>query len=173
LESREHAERRGARVLARILGYGSTFQPPATNGQAVSGSAIRAGIQTALSDAGVRPEDIGHVNAHGIATVADDRVEAQVIRDVLGDVPVTAPKSFFGDIGAGGGAVEMVVSLLAFVHGEIPVTLNYEQPDPDCPVNVVHGSPRPLGKPVALLLNQAQMGQAVAVVIAAERSALA
>ena len=173
LESREHAERRGAQILARILGYGSTFQPPATNGQPVSGSAIRAGIQTALSDAGMRPEDIGHVNAHGIATVANDRVEAQVIRDVLGDVPVTAPKSFFGDIGAGGGAVEAVVSLLAFARGEIPVTLNYEQPDPDCPVNVVHGSPRPLGKPVALLLNQAQMGQAVAVVIAAEPSALA
>jgi 3-oxoacyl-[acyl-carrier-protein] synthase II len=173
LESREHAERRGAKVLARILGYGSTFQPPATNGQAVSGSAIRAGIQTALSDAGLRPEDIGHVNAHGIATVADDRVEAQVIRDVLGDVPVTAPKSFFGDIGAGGGAVETVVSLLALAHGEIPVTLNYEQPDPDCPIKVVHGSPQPLGKPVALLLNQAPMGQAVAVVIAAEPTALA
>ncbi|NIL97942.1 MAG: beta-ketoacyl-[acyl-carrier-protein] synthase family protein [Planctomycetales bacterium] len=173
LESRAHAERRGARIVARILGYGSTFQPPATNGQPGSGAAIRAGIQIALSAAGMQPKDVGHVNAHGIATVEDDRREAQVIRELLGDVPVTAPKSFFGDIGAGSGAVEAVVSLLAFERGEIPVTLNYQQPDPNCPVNVVHGSPRPLGKPVALLLNQAPMGQAVAVVIAAEPSALA
>ncbi|NIP84682.1 MAG: beta-ketoacyl-[acyl-carrier-protein] synthase family protein [Planctomycetales bacterium] len=173
LESRAHAQQRGARILGRILGYGSTFQPPTRQGSPPEGQAIRAGIQAALAAAGLRPADIGHVNANGIATIEGDRTEAQAIRDVLGDVPVTAPKSFFGDIGAGGGAVEAVASLLGLAHGEIPVTLNYQQPDAECPVNVVHGQSQPLGKPVALLLNQAQMGQAVAVLIAAEPSRLA
>ncbi len=130
-------------------------------------------VSKGLADAGLAPADVGHVNACGIATVAGDQAEAQAIHEVLGDVPVTAPKSFFGDIGAASGAVEAVASLLGFARGEIPVTLNYEKPDSQCPVNVVHGSSQPIGKPVAMLLNQAEMGQAVALVIASEPSALA
>ena len=87
---------------------------------------------------------------------------------MLGDVPVTAPKSFFGDLGGGAGAVEMIASVLALQHGRVPHTLNYEEPDPACPVNVVHGQPLAVGKSTALVLNQAPTGQAVAVVIARE-----
>lgn len=173
IESREHAERRGAKIIGRILGYGSTYGARQNNGSPGNGAAIQAGIKRALADANLTAADVGHVNACGIASLAGDRAEAHAIREVLGDVPVTAPKSFFGDIGAGSGAVEAVASLLGLARGEIPVTLNYERPDPECPVNVVHGSPQPTGKPVALLLNQAEMGQAVAVVIAEERSAMA
>lgn len=173
IESREHAERRGAKIIGRILGYGSTFGARQNNGSPGNGPAIQAGIKRALADAGLAPADVGHVNACGIATVAGDQAEAQAIHEVLGDVPVTAPKSFFGDIGAASGAVEAVASLLGFARGEIPVTLNYEKPDSQCPVNVVHGSSQPIGKPVAMLLNQAEMGQAVALVIASEPSALA
>ncbi len=95
-----------------------------------------------------------------------DQIEARAIRDVLGDVPVTAPKSFFGNLGAGAGAVEAIASILALKHGVIPYTRNYQRPDPKCPVNVVHGTPAPLGTATALLLNYNTTGQAVAVVIA-------
>lgn len=167
LETREHAVARGAKIRGRILGYGNSFEPR-SNGKPVEGRATRRAIVSALKMAGVSPRDVGHVNAHGLSTVEDDRAEAQAIRAELGDVPVTAPKSFFGNIGAGAGAVEMAVSLLAFEHNQTPVTLNYDRPDSDCPVNVIAGRPLSGAAPVALLLNQSAMGQSAALVIAAE-----
>jgi len=80
---------------------------------------------------------------------------------------VTAPKSFFGNLSAGAGAVEMAASVLAFDKGLIPPTLNYEHPDPNCPVNVVHGQPLALARPTALLLNHSHDGRAVAMVLGA------
>ena len=112
--------------------------------------------------------DVGHVNAHGLSDYEHDVTEARAIREVLGEVPVTAPKSFFGNLGAAGGAMEMAASVLALGHGEIPITLNYEHPDPDCPVNVVHKCPAPLEKPTALTLNQASYGQAAAILLGVE-----
>ena len=100
-----------------------------------------------------------------------DRVEAQAIGELLGDVPVTAPKSFFGNMMAATGALEMAASVLAFEHGLIPVTLNHERRDPECPVNVVVGEPRPSTRPYALLLNQSPTGQCVAVVLGREPTA--
>jgi len=167
LESRAHAQGRGVRVRGRVLGYASAFEPR-QNGAPPRGAAIRATIENSLRSAGLAADDVGHVNAHGLSTVEEDRAEAQAIRQVLGDVPVTAPKSFFGNLGAGTGAVEMAVSILALEADCVPVTLNYEQPDPLCPVNVVHGAPLRGGKGIAVLLNQATTGQAAAVVIAAE-----
>jgi 3-oxoacyl-[acyl-carrier-protein] synthase II len=164
LESRESAEARGANIVAQILGSASTFEP-AKDDLAPTGSAIRRCIEMALDSAGLRAADIGHVNAHGLSTVEADRIEAQAIRDVLGDVPVTAPKSFFGNLRAAGGAVEAVASLFGLLEGEIPVTLNYEFPDPECPINVVHDRPLPVNQPTALLLSQGEHGQSVAVVI--------
>jgi 3-oxoacyl-[acyl-carrier-protein] synthase II len=154
LETRERAEQRGAKILARVLGYSSTFEP-SQNGRPSSGSAIRASIEGALRAAGLKPGDVGHVNANGLSTVVNDEAEARAIRDVLGDVPVTAPKSFFGKLGAATGAVEMAASVLAFEHGQVPFTLNYERPDPRCPVNVVRERMLPVEKQTALLLNQA------------------
>lgn len=166
LERREHALARGAKALARVAGYGTSHEPVVA-GRPWEGAAIRRAIVAALRSANMRPEDIGHVNAHGLSTIDDDRAEAQAIRAELGDVPVTAPKSFFGNLGSGAGAVEAVASLLAFEHGRVPVTLNYEQPDANCPVNVVHRQPLTGAKPTALLLNHSMMGQAVAVILAA------
>ncbi len=165
LESRQHAQARGRQVIARVVDYASAFEPPRKDAP-VQGTATRAAIRQVLARAGVTPAEIDHVNANGLGTVAADRAEAQAIRDELGDVPVTAPKSFFGNLGAATGAVEMMASVLAFVHGQIPITLNYDHPDPQCPVRVVHGEPKPSTKPYALLLNQAASGQSVAVLIA-------
>jgi len=166
LEERSRAEARGAKVLARILGQASAFEPRG-RGEPLEGHAIRASIRGALRAAGLEPRDVGHVNAHGLSTKIDDELEAQAIHDTLGDVPVTAPKSFFGNLAAGGGAVEMAVSLLALEKGLIPPTLNYEHPDPACPVNVIHGKPMGLSQPTALVLNHSRVGHSVALVLGA------
>jgi len=163
LEAEEHAHARGANVLARVLSAASRFEP-IHNERPPKGVAIRASIIAALDSAKIKPADVGHVNAHGYATIPHDRVEANAIHEVLGDVPVTAPKSFFGNLGAGSGAVEMAASVLSLATGEIPVTLNYERPDPECPIHVVAG-PERNRSPIALVLNQATTGQAMAVVL--------
>jgi 3-oxoacyl-[acyl-carrier-protein] synthase II len=166
LEERGHAERRGAKILARIAGFASRYDPPGGWNVPRSGRGIRNSITGALAAAGLKPADIGHVNAHGDSSVRGDQVEAQAIRDLLGDVPVTAIKSYFGDLGAGSGAIELAASVLGLGAGKVPQTLNYDQPDPACPVNVIAGSHRPVDKPVVLKLNQSLTGQAVAMVIA-------
>lgn len=168
LEERSRAEGRGAKILARIAGFASRFESPAAPWQQRTGRAIRQSIEGALASAQMRPAEIGHVNAHGEGTIEQDRLEAQAIREVLGDVPVTAPKSLFGDLAAGSGAVELVASVLALEHGRVPRTLNYDQPDPACPINVVHGESLPQEKRTAVVLNQAFTGQAAALVIAAD-----
>jgi 3-oxoacyl-[acyl-carrier-protein] synthase II len=164
LEAADHAERRGAPVVARVAGYARRFEQ-AVNRE-VTGKGIRASITGALADAGWKPEDVGHVNAHGASLVQHDAVEAQAISQTLGQAPVTAPKSFFGDLGASSGMVELAVSVLAVQSGRVPRTLNYETPDPKCPVNVVRGESLVVEKRTALALNQAETGHAVAVAIA-------
>jgi 3-oxoacyl-[acyl-carrier-protein] synthase II len=166
LEASEHARRRGARVLGRVLGTASRFEPGLPNGPLAPGKAIRAALAAALQDADLKPQEIGHVSAHGVSTIERDRAEAGAIRDLLGDVPVTAPKSYFGNAGAASGAVEAVVNLLALERGEIPVTLNYEHLDPECPVCVVAGRPRPIERPTVALLGHNTMGQAATVILA-------
>ena len=137
LETQQHAQARGARVLARILGYASAFEPR-RNGQPRQGTAIRRAILAALSAAGLEPADVGFVAAHGRSTVDDDRLEAQAIRAVLGDVPVTAPKSYFGHLGAavrgvGDGAVRAGVSAWAgSAHAQLR-TSRPAVPDPRDP----------------------------------------
>ena len=83
-----------------------------------------------MQEAGIEANQIDHINAHGIALQEEDHVEATAIHSLLGDTPVIAPKSYFGNIGGGGGAVEMAVSLLAFQEGMLPVSLNYEKSRP-------------------------------------------
>jgi 3-oxoacyl-[acyl-carrier-protein] synthase II len=168
LEARDLAESRGAKVLARIAGWASRFEPPAGPWQPRSGRAIRQSIAAALAAARLRPEDVGHVSAHGESSLHADRSEAQAIRAELGEVPVTAMKSYFGDCAAGSGALELIGSVLGLVHGRVPRTLNYEQPDPECPVNVVAGAALPSEKPAAVALNQSLTGQAAAMVITRE-----
>ncbi len=166
LEGRSHAEARGAPILGRIGGFAAGFEPQ-PGGRNPDGRAVRQAIRQVLGSSGLKPKDIGHVNAHGLSTPLEDRLEAQAIHDALGDVPVTAPKSYFGNLGAGGGAVELITSLLAFQHGEVPPTLNYHKPDPDCPINVIRDEPMALNKPTALVLNQSRIVQSMALLLLA------
>jgi 3-oxoacyl-[acyl-carrier-protein] synthase II len=126
-------------------------------------------MRAALAAAAIDGDGLGHVNAHGGGTVETDRIESRAIVDTVGAVPVTAPKSFFGHLGAGGGAVELAASILGVEAGLVPPTLNYETPDPLCPVSVVHGEPLAGRAGTALAVNLCSMGQAAAVVVAADR----
>jgi 3-oxoacyl-[acyl-carrier-protein] synthase II len=164
LESREHAERRGAKILGRVAGFASRNEAAAV-AQQPTGDSIRRAIRAALSLSGVEAADISHVNAHGMSTREDDPIEARAIRDTLGDTPVTALKSYFGNLGQGSGMVELAISVLAMQHGVVPPTLNYETPDPECPVNVVTELQQ-TDKPAFIKLNHNATGQAAAVVIA-------
>jgi 3-oxoacyl-[acyl-carrier-protein] synthase II len=166
LETRASAEKRGATILARIAGTARTFEAPRP-GQAITGSAIERSITGALAAASLTAADVGHVNANGDGSVAADAVEAQAIHRVLGNVPVTAPKSYFGDLGAGSGAVELLASVLASADGRVPPTLNYDTPDPACPVNVIRGQPLATENRVGVVLSQSNTGQAAAVVVCA------
>ncbi len=166
LESLRHAVGRGASPIAELLGFASRYERIDFPDQQPLGHAIRNSISASLDASGLTPTQVGHVNANGFGTVAHDIAEACAIQAMLGDVPVTAPKSYFGNLGAAAGAVEMAASLIALEEGQIPMTLNYERPDPACPVQVVHGDSKPSRQPTALLLNQTTLGQAVAAVIA-------
>ncbi len=164
LESREFAERRGATVLARVAAV-CTRTESAAIAQQPTGDAICRALRAAITSARIAANDIGYVNAHGLSTREDDPSEARAIREVLGEIPVTAPKSYFGNLGQGSGMVELAISLLALKNGVIPPTLNYETPDPECPVHVATDLV-PTNRHTFVKLNHNATGQAVAAVIA-------
>jgi 3-oxoacyl-[acyl-carrier-protein] synthase II len=165
LEERAHAVARGAVPLAEITGFGRSFDPQWTRHGGPSTEAIARSIRWALASAACESADVGHVNAHGLATREADQREAAAIRQELGDTPVTAPKSYFGCLSAGSGAVELAASVMALHTGRVPATLNYRHPDSDCPIRVVHGAPLQLDRPVAVALNQSGTGQTAALVL--------
>jgi len=136
LEEMECALARGATIHGEVVGYGSsTVASP--SGVADYAQAFRNVIRMALSTSGLKPEEIGHVHAHGLSTVHCDAQEAVAIRDMLGDVPVVAAKSGMGNLGAGSGMVEIVASIQALAHRKLFPVLNQDTPDPACPVQVV------------------------------------
>ena len=164
IEVRETADARGAKPLARIIGFAQAFEP-AMYQKPITGQSIRQAIRQALRDADCTPDELSHVNADGMGTLWEDRVEAEAIRAELGDVPVTAPKGHFGDLGGGSGAIELIASVISLRKGLIPPTRNYEKPDDNCPINVVHSSPQPSSKKRVLTLNHSRTGRSNAMVI--------
>jgi 3-oxoacyl-[acyl-carrier-protein] synthase II len=166
LEDLEHAQRRGAHIYGELVGFGTAFQGRHSDRSRDAGGIVRA-IRAALAQAGIAPDEIDHVNAQGFSTVDGDRWEARAIREVFGHcspVPVVAYKSYFGNLGAGSGTTELAASLLAMEHGVLPPTLNYEEPDPECPVAVLSGTPRPVARKHFLKIGFTNLGQCVAVV---------
>ena len=167
LEELGHALRRGARIHGEILGAGSGCDAVPTGGQDPDGIGTEIAIRSALREAGVGPEAIGHVNAHGSGSVKGDLAEARAIARVFGPkrVPVTSVKGFFGNIASGAGAVELIASLVGVNRGQVPPTLNCDDLDPGCELDVVAGGPRPAEVPVFVNTNVTINGQAAAVVV--------
>ena len=139
LEERRRAEKRGAEIYGEVLGTASSASvgPSLT---ARRGEALTTALSSALRITGLRPESLGHIQAHGLGTRSCDAEESQAIDRVLAfrakPVVVTAAKSYFGNLGAGSGMVELIAGILALRHGRLFPTLNYQTPDPACPISV-------------------------------------
>ena len=170
IEDYEHARRRGADIYCEILGTGAGCDG-AGFANSASGTGIVRAVNQAMKRAGIAPRELGHINAHGKSTQSDDLVESRAYHRLFGDeteeIPVTALKSYFGHCDAGSGAVELAGSVMALRSGELPMTLNYEIPDPRCRINVIHDEPLRLRTRSALSVNRTNVGQSAAVVIRA------
>jgi 3-oxoacyl-[acyl-carrier-protein] synthase II len=169
LEELAVAKARGATIYAEIVGVGSAnVADRQLRGRC--DVALASAMRAALRDAGRGPDDIGHINAHGLATTERDAEEARAIREVFGPradkLPVAAIKSYFGNLGAGSGVVELVASVLALREGRLPRVLNFETPDPECPVSAVTNDTTAAGRSF-LNLNVTPQGQAAALCVAA------
>lgn len=170
VESYEHARRRGADIYAEVLGVGAGCDGSGYPNESIGLGLVRA-IEATIRRAGIRPSELGHVNAQGKSTQPDDIVESRAYYRALGDsihkLPVTAMKSFVGHFDAGAGAVELAGTLLSLKHGEVPATLNYEIPDPRCRLKVVQEGPQRLSTRTALTVNRTAIGQSAAAVLRA------
>jgi 3-oxoacyl-[acyl-carrier-protein] synthase II len=141
IESIEHARRRGARILALLAGYGQTTDAYHKTAPDPTGAGAAKAIRQAIERAGVSPEEVSYINAHGTSTIHNDPMETLAIKAALGEhawrIPVSSTKSMTGHLIAGAGAVEAIVSVQAILTGKIPPTINYETPDPECDLDYV------------------------------------
>lgn len=169
LETETFAAARGATVYGSILGTGSSCVLDAQNRPNLRIALVNA-AKAAFRDAGVTPDDIGHINAFGLSSVHCDAEEAAAIHDLFGtraeQIPVTAFKSQLGNSGAGSGPLELAASLLGLRAGVVYPTLNYSTPDPACRLNIIHGAPAPISNKLFLKLSTTDMGQATALIAA-------
>lgn len=140
LESLEHAQKRGATILAEIIGYGSNCDAYHQTTPTPDGSGAAKAIRLALKEAGIAPEDVAYVNAHGTSTQANEKGESQAIVSVLGkEVPVSSTKSFTGHLLGAAGAVEAIATIEAMRHSYIPKTAGTQELSDDIEANVVIG----------------------------------
>ena len=146
LESEEHARARGAHIYGEVAGYGATGDAYHITQPAPEGDGAYRAMKRAMEDAGVGPEDIDYINAHGTSTEYNDYFETVAIKRALGEaayrVAVSSTKSMTGHQLGAAGAVEAIVALLAMQHGVIPTTMNYEHPDPRCDLDYVPNEKR-------------------------------
>lgn len=143
LERRDLAERRGATIYGEVVAAASSSAADRDSVPYIE-QALSNSMRAALREAGLSPGDVGHIHAHGLGTRHCDAAEARALRNVFESqadkVPVTAAKSYFGNLGAGSGLVELIASSLALGRGQLFPVLNYTTPDPECPIRVAHGS---------------------------------
>ncbi|MGL4941869.1 MAG: beta-ketoacyl-[acyl-carrier-protein] synthase family protein [Thermoguttaceae bacterium] len=141
LEEFEHAKKRGAKIYGELAGYGATSDAFRITDTHPEGRGAIGCMTRALADAGVSPDDVDYINAHGTSTAVNDRVESLAIRHVFGDraksVPVSSTKSVTGHLIAAAGASELIYCLLAMRDGVLPPTINYTTPDPDCNLDYI------------------------------------
>jgi 3-oxoacyl-[acyl-carrier-protein] synthase II len=146
LEERERALRRGAKIYAEVIGYGSNGDAHHMTAPAPEGEGAARCMRLALKDAGLAPNEIDYINAHGTSTEYNDANESTAIKTVFGEhagrLAVSSTKSMTGHLLGAAGAVEGVYSTLALHHGVIPPTINYETPDPACDLDYVPNQAR-------------------------------
>jgi len=146
LESLEHAQARGATVLAEIVGYGMTCDAHHITAPSPGGVGGAEAIRLAIQDAKLDPADVDYINAHGTSTPANDKNETSAIKSALGErayqIPVSSTKSMTGHLLGGSGGIEAVAAVLAIQHQVVPPTINYQNPDPECDLDYVPNQAR-------------------------------
>ncbi|MBI2985878.1 MAG: beta-ketoacyl-ACP synthase II [Deltaproteobacteria bacterium] len=146
LEERERAIKRGSKIYAEVIGYGANGDAHHITAPAPEGEGAARCMALAIKDAGIRPDEVDYINAHGTSTEYNDINETQAIKKVFGEhaykVPISSTKSMTGHLLGAAGAVEGVFSILTVRHGVIPPTINYETPDPQCDLDYVPNEAR-------------------------------
>lgn len=141
LEDYEHAKARGAKIYAEVLGYGMTGDAHHITMPDPEGDGARRGMLMAIDRAGLKPEQIGYINAHGTSTPYNDKFETMAIKRAFGDAayktPVSSTKSMIGHTLGAAGAIESLICILAMRDSKLPPTINYENPDPECDLDYV------------------------------------
>ena len=154
LEELEFAKARGANILAEIVGYGMSGDAFHVTMPDETGSGAIRVMERAINDAGIRPDEVGYINAHGTSTPYNDKFETLAIKKVFGEhaakLAVSSTKSMTGHALGAAGGIEAVFSVLAIKEGKLPPTINYEFPDPDCDLDYVPNEPRDAEISVAL-----------------------
>ena len=154
LEDMESAERRGAEIYAEVLGYGASNDAHHMAQPEPEAVGVAAMMRTALERAGVEPERVGYINAHGTSTPLGDAAETKAIKDVFGDharrLAVSSTKSMMGHTFGAAGAIEAIMCALALRDRKLPPTINYREPDPDCDLDYVPNEARQAEVDVAL-----------------------
>ena len=154
LESLEHAERRGARIYAEMAGFGMSSDAFHITLPPDDGAGARRCMQLALDDAGVSPEDVDYINAHGTSTPAGDVIETRAVREVFGEhakrLAISSTKSMIGHTLGAAGGIEAIFCVLAIRDGVAPPTINLEDPSPDCDLDYVPNLAREMKIDVAL-----------------------
>lgn len=146
LESLEHAQKRGAHILAEIVGFGMTCDAYHITAPDPDGQGAASAMTVAMKDAAMKPEEIDYINAHGTSTKLNDKIETLSMKKAFGQhskkLMVSSTKSMTGHLLGAAGGVEFVVCCLAIKDGVVPPTINYEHPDPDCDLDYVPNTAR-------------------------------
>jgi 3-oxoacyl-[acyl-carrier-protein] synthase II len=154
LEELEFALNRGAKIYAEIVGYGLTCDAYHMTGQAPGGEGAARAIELCLKDAGLKPDQVTYINAHGTSTPVNDPNETAAIKSALGDnarhLAISSTKSMTGHLLGGSGGIEAVATVKAIAHGQIPPTINLDNPDPECDLDYVPHHSRAQAVEVAL-----------------------
>jgi 3-oxoacyl-[acyl-carrier-protein] synthase II len=154
LEELEHAKRRGATIYAEVVGYGSTADAYHMTAPSEDGDGARRAMAMAIRKAGITPDQVDYINAHGTSTPFNDKLETMAIKGALGDhaykVAISSTKSMTGHLLGGAGGLEAGISALAVSHQEVPPTINLDNPDPECDLDYVPHKGRKLAIRYAL-----------------------
>jgi 3-oxoacyl-(acyl-carrier-protein) synthase len=153
-EAPDPATARGARIHAELVGYAATDDASHITLPAPGGRGAAESMRRAVADAGLAPDDVAYINAHGTSTGPNDRTETAAIKSVFGErayrIPISSTKSMTGHLLGAGGGIEAIACIRAMQESVVPPTINQEHPDPDCDLDYVPNEARPLDVPVSI-----------------------